>query len=108
MKTLAVAQGKGGVGKTTTAVNTSFEAAEAGAKVLVIDLDSGDLSKTLARFRLAIPASALFLDSVPAVATPESSISLIAADQLLANLIYMPLETALTNFRVKLLVCIEN
>jgi chromosome partitioning protein len=102
MKILAVAQGKGGVGKTTTAVNTSFEAAEAGARVLVVDLDSGDLSKTMARFKLEIPASALFLDSPPVVPTHESSISLIAADQLLANLIYMPLETALRNFRVNL------
>ena len=77
MKILAVAQGKGGVGKTTTAVNTSFEAAEAGARVLVVDLDSGDLSKTMARFNLEIPASALFLDSTPVAPTHDSSISLI-------------------------------
>ena len=61
-----------------------------------------DSSKTMARFNLEIPASALFLDSTPVAPTHDSSISLIAADQLLANLIYMPLETALRNFRVNL------
>ncbi|WLW63571.1 ParA family protein [Achromobacter aegrifaciens] len=81
MKILAIAQGKGGVGKTTTAVNTSFEAAEAGARVLVVDLDSGDLSKTMARFKLEIVASALFLHSPPAVPTHESSISLVRRRQ---------------------------
>ena len=69
---------------------------------MVVDLDSGDISKTMARFKLEIPASALFLDSTPVAPTHDSSISLIAADQLLANLIYMPLETALRNFRVNL------
>ncbi len=69
---------------------------------MVVDLDTGDLSKTLARFKMQFPASALFLDSTPAIPTHDSSISLIAADQLLANLIYMPLETALRNFRVNL------
>ena len=39
MKTLATYSIKGGVGKTTTAVNLSFEAASTGARVLLWDLD---------------------------------------------------------------------
>lgn len=39
MKTLATYSIKGGVGKTTSAVNLAYEAARAGARVLVWDLD---------------------------------------------------------------------
>ncbi len=49
------------------------------------DLDTGNLSKTLARYQPAIPASSLFLDTPPPAATSEAAIGLIAADQLLAN-----------------------
>ena len=40
MKTLAVVNSKGGVGKTTTAVNLSARFASGDARVLIIDLDS--------------------------------------------------------------------
>ena len=40
MKILAIYSGKGGVGKTATAVNLSFTAARSGAKVLLCDMDS--------------------------------------------------------------------
>src|SRR5690606_7602054 len=102
MKTVVVAQGKGGVGKTADAAHIAFHAAEAGVKVLAVDLDTGNLSKTLARHRLDVPASALFLDTPPEVSAAEGPIGLVHADRLLANVIYMPIAQALKNFPVNL------
>lgn len=102
MKTVVVAQNKGGVGKTATAAHIAFHAAEAGLRVLVVDLDTGNLSKTLTRYRLTIPASSLFLDTMPRAAASDGPIGLIAADHLLANVIYLPLDQALMNYPVNL------
>ncbi|OZI62150.1 ParA family protein [Bordetella genomosp. 11] len=102
MKTVVVAQNKGGVGKTATAAHIAFHAADAGLRVLVVDLDTGNLSKTLTRYRLTIPASSLFLDTLPRAAASDGPIGLIAADHLLANVIYLPLDQALMNYPVNL------
>lgn len=102
MKTAVVAQGKGGVGKTADAAHIAFHAAEQGLKTLVVDLDTGNLSKTMRQHRLEVPASALFLDELPTIPDVQGPIALLHADRLLANVIYMPLERTLRNFPVNL------
>jgi chromosome partitioning protein len=82
MKTLVIANQKGGVGKTTLLVHMAHYAAEAGSRVLVIDLDSQRNSTgSLAGFASGIPASALFapkLIELPRMA--EARITVIGAD----------------------------
>lgn len=102
MKTIVVAQGKGGVGKTADAFHIATYAAEAGHKVLAVDFDTGNLSKTMARYRLEVPASALFLDAAPVVPNSDGPVGLLHADRLLANVVYMPRDQALKNCRVNL------
>ncbi len=106
MKTVVIAQGKGGVGKTASAAHIAFYAREAGLRVLAVDLDTGNLSKTLANNNIGVPASALFLDTPPSglAAKPENSgrLDLIAADDLLANLVFLPLEQCMNNLVLNL------
>jgi cellulose biosynthesis protein BcsQ len=54
MKVAATYSIKGGVGKTTTAVNLAFEAARAGARVLVWDLDPQGAATFLLRVRAKV------------------------------------------------------
>lgn len=105
MKTLVVAQGKGGVGKTACAAHIAFYARELRLRVLVIDLDTGNLSKTLASDDVGTVASALFAETVPPGLAAkrhkdgaQGCLHLIAADAILANLAYLPLEHALERF----------
>ncbi|MFG0229461.1 ParA family protein [Achromobacter sp. 413638] len=102
MKTLVIANGKGGVGKTTDAAHIGFHAADRGLKTLVVDLDTGNLSKTMRHHRLEISASTLFVDEPPHVPSFDQTLSLLHADRLMANVIYMDLERACANFRVNL------
>ena len=86
MKILAVANQKGGVGKSTLTVHLAYAALEAGLRVLVVDMDKqGSLSLTFPASGQAAPgllASKLF-DAEPNGAQPEAvtdKLAIIRAD----------------------------
>lgn len=87
MKTLVIANQKGGVGKTSTLVHLAFDFAERGLKVAVIDLDTqGNASFTLAVHKSGIAASSLFGAVTQFDLAPIDNIALIEADPRLADL----------------------
>lgn len=104
MKTLVVANQKGGVGKTATLVHLAWYAAKHGAKVVVIDLDTqGNASFTLSQNNTVIGSSSLLRgEPVPNIALDEAGIKLIHADARLADTDKMSLGMAGNNFRSSL------
>jgi chromosome partitioning protein len=88
MKTLTVANQKGGVGKTAVAVHLAFYFAEAKKRVLFIDLDpQGNASKTLKAHHCGLTASALFTGKDVPVPSPNADgFAVVAADDALHNL----------------------
>lgn len=92
MKTVCVANQKGGVGKTAIAVHLAFKLADRGYKVLYIDLDpQANGSKTLESFSVGMVASSLFscspaLPSIDFDASESRQISLISADPVMADI----------------------
>lgn len=104
MKILAIANQKGGVGKTTVACHMGFYAARAGLKVLMVDFDEGDLTgvfmmpdQNQATNAAALHASDLFAEDWPAGKAPlavAGNISLIPTDPLLLDVDDLPLQAA--------------
>lgn len=106
MKTIAIANQKGGVGKTTVARNLAFFGIERGLRVLCVDLDpQKNFSKTLRALRERIlgdqgddlhclTGSALFDGAaieLPPLACGEGA-ALVAADRELVDVASRPLE----------------
>jgi chromosome partitioning protein len=88
LKTLVVANQKGGVGKTTLVVHLAHFAAELGNRVLVVDLDSQqNASTSLAKYQTGIKAHQLF--AAPAITWPaagEEKIALIEGSNALVDI----------------------
>lgn len=100
MKTLVVANQKGGVGKTATLVHLAFDFFERGLKVLVIDLDTqANASYTLKAFDSGLNASELFSNQFSANVSEESGLVLIGSDPKIADLDKLPINVAGESFR---------
>ena len=103
MKTLVIANQKGGVGKTSTLVHLAFDFAERGLQVAVIDLDAqGNASFTLGEHKSEIVASSLFADEELADLDAIDGIAAITADGRLADLEKLPLAAAGEAFRASI------
>ena len=87
MKTVAIANQKGGVGKTTTTVNLAASLAEAGQRVLLVDLDpqgNATMSSGIEKNSIDPTVLDLLVDQLPlaavVVATPEAGFDLLPAN----------------------------
>lgn len=104
MKTIAIANQKGGVGKTSMACHLGFYAAKTGLRVLMVDFDEGDLSELFLPEDAGretqegiLHSSDLFADTRPEGKGPLAvgqGISLIPSDPLLVDVDDLPLPTA--------------
>lgn len=104
MKTLVVANQKGGVGKTALVVHLAFDFAERGLRVLVLDLDTqGNTSFSLKKQTPVGEASRLFeAEGFPPVQGEAAGISLLGADPALANIEAKGLQEAAGRLRTNL------
>jgi chromosome partitioning protein len=90
MRVISITAQKGGVGKTTTAVNLAAALGEAGERVLVIDLDSQASATGWLGQQAGDGLLGVFTDEVPletlVVDTPAVGVACVAASRGLANL----------------------
>ncbi|WP_419642546.1 ParA family protein, partial [Thiolapillus sp.] len=85
MKTIAITNQKGGVGKTTIAVHLAFDLRDKGKRVLFIDTDpQGNSTSTLGNYLADAKASMMF--SEPLSFEPENGLNVIGADAGLADI----------------------
>lgn len=116
MKTVGVANQKGGVGKTATAVHLAFDAEDKNLKSAVVDLDpQGNASYTLSQKAVGFSVSVMFTEEGAEtirewfLANPVTNgITLIAADRNLANIEKIPLAEASKNFRASMATLAEQ
>lgn len=101
MKTLVIANQKGGVGKTATVVHLAFDAQERGLRTVVIDLDTQANATFTLRSAAAPGQASRFFTSSPALPEP-GSFTLIAADAALADQEKIQLSQAAAHFRASI------
>ena len=105
MKTLVVANQKGGVGKTALVVHLAFDFAERGLRVLVLDLDTqGNTSFSLKKQTAVGEASRLFgPEGISSAVRGEApGIYVLGADPALANVEARGLQEAAGHLRANL------
>jgi chromosome partitioning protein len=87
MNTIVINNQKGGVGKTTLAVHLAWFMAEAGRRVLMIDVDAqGNATDTLKQHTGSTSAADLFKPATRFVAGENSGITLAPADSSLTDI----------------------
>ena len=95
MKAIAVWNLKGGIGKTTTAINLAYSLVEAGKKVLLIDMDQqGNASSMMRRYNL-------HQKSITEVLEGRSSLIYAAKKTWISGLYIIPADIRVRNITVK-------
>lgn len=103
MKTIVVANQKGGVGKTAIAVHLAFDFAERGLRVAMIDLDTqGNASFTLERHAAGVNARALFNDEAIGTLSDVDGLALVRGDSRVADMQAAPINEAARIFGLRL------
>lgn len=103
MKTLVVANQKGGVGKTAIAVHLAFDFAERGYRVAFIDLDTqGNASFTLNAYASDTNARAMFGGDTIGELVAVDGMALIKADSRVADIQAAPIADAAATLKTRL------